>query len=212
MMMATTRSGVDARIRLRRLFVDFGVPGVVHPEVQPAGQQTGGDGQHQEHRRDRVAGDHRLLVEPRHPVVADVEPAVDARGRPRQHEQQRGDIQRQVAAAVQTDPREGERGDRAQRAGQSGEGAELNRPLRRRERQQQQPDRRSCRSAATPARSPQRAPRRAAAAPRSSRTGRAAAPAPRTGGSTTSRRCPRRSGSSTAGSPDTTRSSGLRRT
>ena len=87
-----------------------------------------------------IPGDHRLLVEPRHPVVADVEPAVDARGRPRQHEQQRGDVQREVAAAVQPDARERERGDRAQRAGQPGERAELHRPLRRRERQQQQPD------------------------------------------------------------------------
>ena len=62
------------------------------------------DRQRQEHRRHRVTGDDRLDVEPRHAVVVDVEPAVDARGRPRQHEQQRGDVQRQVAAVVQSDP------------------------------------------------------------------------------------------------------------
>ena len=90
---------------------------------------------------DRVAGDHRLPVEPRHAVVADVEPAVDARRRPRQHEQQCGDVQRQVASAVQADPGERERGDCAERAGQPGEGAELHGPLGRGERQQQQADR-----------------------------------------------------------------------
>ncbi len=89
-----------------------------------------------------MARDHRLLVEPRHAVAADVEPAVDARCRPRQHEQQRSDVQRQVAAVVQPDPGERERGDRPQCARQPGERTELHRPLRRGERQQHQPDRR----------------------------------------------------------------------
>ena len=84
--------------------------------------------------------DHRLLVEPRHAVVADVEPAVDARGRPCEHEQQRGDVQREVASAVQPDAGERERGDRTERAGESGEGAELDGPLGRGEREQQQAD------------------------------------------------------------------------
>ncbi len=119
---------------------DLGVPGVVHPEVQPPGEQAGHDCQHQEHRRDRLARDHRLLVEPRDAVVADVEPGVDARRRPGEHEQQCGHQEREIAPVVHAHPGEGEGGHPAQRTCQSRERAELHRPLRRRERQQQQPD------------------------------------------------------------------------
>lgn len=58
-------------------------------------------------------------------VVADVEPAVEARGRPRQDEQQRRHVQRQVAAAVQPDAGEREGRDAAQRSGQPGKDAQL---------------------------------------------------------------------------------------
>ena len=83
---------------------DLGVPRVVHPEVQPAREQTRQDRQREEDRHHRDPGDHRLLVEPRHAVVADVEPAVDTRCRPSQYEQQRGHVQRQVPPAVQARP------------------------------------------------------------------------------------------------------------
>ncbi len=119
---------------------DLGVTGVIHAEVQPTGEQTRQNRQHQEDGQDREAGDHRLFVEPRHPVVADVEPAVDTRCRPGQYEQQRGHIQRDVAPAVQSDPGEREGGDCAQRTCEGSEHTELHGPFRRREGEQQKPD------------------------------------------------------------------------
>ena len=53
MMIATTSSGVDASARLRPVSATSVWPGVVHPEVQPAGEQTAQDRQRQE---DAVTG------------------------------------------------------------------------------------------------------------------------------------------------------------
>ena len=47
-MTATTSSGVDASARLRPVLATSVWPGVVHPEVQPTGEQAGQDRQHQE--------------------------------------------------------------------------------------------------------------------------------------------------------------------
>ncbi|SLD49592.1 Uncharacterised protein [Mycobacteroides abscessus subsp. massiliense] len=105
------------------------MPGIVQTEVQPAGDQCGDHREHQEHVGDGMAGDHRLLVEPGHAVVADVEPAVDARGRPGQDEQQSRHVQRQIAPRMQTHTRKGECRDRSEGARQPRENAELDGPL-----------------------------------------------------------------------------------